>query len=144
MIRQCARFSSIAVATFSLLLVGCGESYQMGTTPVSGKVTCNGEPVTSGSIVFRPHAKPGENAAYPGKPAIGQIQSDGSYTVSTYTEGDGAIIGKHTVRLQAPEPDVAEGEEPPGPEEEIDFPCNGSELEIEVMGGEGTVNLDFT
>lgn len=58
--------------------------------PVSGTVTFNGKPLEFGSIMFQPPS---------GQPAQGQIQSDGSFTLSTYKPGDGAVIGKHKVRI---------------------------------------------
>jgi hypothetical protein len=35
----------------------------------------------------------------PGKPAFGMLQGDGSYTLTTYTAGDGAILGEHWVTI---------------------------------------------
>jgi hypothetical protein len=59
---------------------------------VRGKVTYpDGKPVTEGMVVFE--SKGQEKAVT----ARGEIQSDGSYTLSTYKPGDGAPLGKYRV-----------------------------------------------
>jgi hypothetical protein len=71
------------------LIVGCGESIEFPETfPVSGKVTYKGEPVPKGTITFQPDE---------GQAAVGEIQSDGTYKLSTFGEGDGALPGHHRV-----------------------------------------------
>ena len=58
--------------------------------PVSGLVTYKGKPLTRGTVVFEPDA---------GRPAHGEIQSDGRYTLSTFKDGDGAVEGTHRVSI---------------------------------------------
>jgi hypothetical protein len=65
---------------------------------VSGKVTHNGQPVTSGSVVFTPVGGTQSSAA---RIATGQIESDGSYTLTTYDTGDGAVLGQHIVTVES-------------------------------------------
>ena len=70
-------------------------------------------------------------AALVGKQGIGHAKDDGTFVISTYGEKDGAVIGKHRVRVGPPR-----GGEPPG------FKCNcvlNSEVdvtEVEVKKGE--------
>jgi hypothetical protein len=52
----------------------------------------------------------------PGKPGAGKIQPDGSFTVNTYGDGDGAVIGIHTLTFVAP---------PPRPEKEAETTSSG-------------------
>ena len=87
-----ATFGAVCLAAIALLVAGCSGG-QQPTAPVSGKVTHNGEAVTSGIISFSPIAADGEGV----KAASGVVQSDGSYTLTTYAENDGAVIGKHRV-----------------------------------------------
>ena len=47
--------------------------------------------------MFAPIAKSGDINS--GKPAFGRLQSDGSYSLSTYRDGDGAVVGEHWVTL---------------------------------------------
>ncbi len=76
------------------LLIGCGGSDHEETAPVTGKVTLKGTPVTKGRIAFYPSQ---------GRPAMGAIQSDGTYSLTTFDQGDGALLGKHRVTITASE-----------------------------------------
>lgn len=84
-----------SLATLCLLLLtqaGCsGGSDQLETAEVHGKVTYKGEPLEMGTVTFIPVG--------PGKSATGEIQEDGTYTLTTYSKGDGATIGKHGVMV---------------------------------------------
>jgi hypothetical protein len=73
------------------LLAGCGPSRPQ-TVPVSGRVTWQGQPVVEGIIVFYPAT---------GRPATGVIAADGTYRLRTFDPGDGAVLGKHCVTIEA-------------------------------------------
>lgn len=73
------------------LLAGCGNSDELPTGEVHGVVKYQGKPLPSGSVTFIPDG--------PGKAASGEIQADGSYTLTTYSQGDGATIGGHKVMI---------------------------------------------
>jgi hypothetical protein len=82
-------------AACELLLCGCsGKGDRLQTAKVSGTVTLDGKPVTVGMVVFTPEK---------GRGATGQIQSDGSYKLTTYRSGDGAVLGTHRVAVVARE-----------------------------------------
>lgn len=104
LIRSVRTWRLRSLGLVACLLIGCGGGDDFATAPVSGTVTMNGQPVTGGTITFVPLGE-GE-AEVTGKPASGAIQKDGSFTLSTYEEGDGAVIGKHRV-MYAPPPPVA-------------------------------------
>jgi hypothetical protein len=70
---------------------GCGPDYPE-TAPVTGRVTWQGEPVVSGDVMFYPEE---------GRIARGAIQSDGSYTLTTFQSEDGALLGTHQVAIDA-------------------------------------------
>jgi hypothetical protein len=91
------------------LLAGCADSSAHPTARVTGKVMYDGQPVTGGALTFSPEST---GAAEPGKIAVGNVAPDGSFTLSTYKENDGAVVGKHHVTYAAPA-----GELPPGKEE---------------------------
>lgn len=74
------------------LLCGCGGGNQLDTVVVRGTVMYQGKPLPYGTISFQPQAGP---------PAMGKIQPDGSFTLSTYGDGDGAIVGPHKVLVSA-------------------------------------------
>ena len=67
---------------------GCSD--RLETAPVEGKVLCQGKPLQFGSVMFQPDVGP---------PATGVIGPDGTFRLTTYTNGDGAVIGKHRVRI---------------------------------------------
>lgn len=80
---------------FALLIAGgfcagCGSSETLpATSSVAGKITCQGKTLGTGTVMFFPVAG--------GKHAVGMIGQDGSYSLSTYKTGDGAVPGKHKV-----------------------------------------------
>ncbi len=81
----------------SVVLVPCwgcgtaGSGAQPDLIPVKGKVTYKGKPVTKGKVMFEPDGY--------GRPAGGQLQSDGTYVLGTHKEGDGVVAGHHQVSI---------------------------------------------
>lgn len=87
-------FRPLFLATTIALLstTGCSDGLSdESTLKVQGAISYNGEPVTTGQIVFFPDSG--------GKIAVGQIQKDGTYILTTYKEGDGALPGSHQVAI---------------------------------------------
>src|SRR6188472_1039406 len=80
---------------FFIALPGCNRS-SSELAPVHGKVTIDNKPLFQGRVMFAPVAKGNVN---PGKPAWGNIQSDGTFRLTTYKTGDGAIVGEHFVTI---------------------------------------------
>lgn len=80
----------VYVCALALVLVtGCNSNPPVA--PVSGIVTLDGEPLKFGTVMFQ-HTEGGQ-------PAVGEIQSDGTFALSTFNPGDGAIVGSHLVRV---------------------------------------------
>lgn len=73
-----------------LIVVFAGCKRNPDTVPVTGKVLYNGQPLTFGSVTFQPAR---------GQAARGEIHSDGTFELSTYRRGDGAVAGSHKVRV---------------------------------------------
>ena len=67
---------------------------------VHGKVTYQGKPLDAGRVVFTPAAGKGGES---GQSASGEIDSDGTYEMTTFNTGDGAILGQHIVTVVVPE-----------------------------------------
>ena len=85
----------------TLVFVGCGSDAskpQLGK--VHGKVTQDGKPVDSGHIVFTPATGKGGET---GQTATGEINSDGTFDLTTFDTGDGAVLGQHIVTVVIPE-----------------------------------------
>jgi hypothetical protein len=78
-----------------LLASGSGCSSGSGTLPslipVKGKVTYKGKPLTKGVVKFEPDGY--------GRKARGQLQSDGTFVLTTDKDGDGAVAGHHQVSI---------------------------------------------
>jgi hypothetical protein len=87
------RFALVVLAGSVLPLVGCGGK-ERKTAVVRGTLTYNGKPVPNGTISFVPESGPA---------ATGEIQSNGTYSLTTYRNGDGAVLGKHKVIIVAME-----------------------------------------
>ncbi len=79
-------------ATIALLTLaiapGCSDQYPV--VPAEGKVFFEGKPLSFGAVVFQPEQGP---------PAKALIKPDGSFVLTTFAEGDGAIVGSHRVRV---------------------------------------------
>ena len=122
-----------------VILLGCSGG-EFSTAKVTGKVTYQGKPIDGGTLNFTPKA--GKNGMS-GKPGNAAVQKDGSYSVTTYVENDGAVIGPHSVAFIPPP--VGDDKphfsgDPPPPES----PYKGLVLkpsEVEVK--KGSNSLDF-
>lgn len=93
---QATSHTNLMTALSALLFIcGCGTSLPE-VAPVRGIVEFNGKPLSGfqhAAVVFTPAG---------GLPAKGVISpTDGSFTLSTYSPGDGARIGPHQVTVSA-------------------------------------------
>jgi hypothetical protein len=89
-----------------LMLSGCGRTaYE--TAPVHGRVTVDDVPLFQGRVLFTPVAK-GEGLKA-GRTALGKIDPDGNYRLTTYAPNDGAIVGEHWAIVINAEEDLPKG-----------------------------------
>lgn len=87
---SCLAWGSVFAAAIIVAgVAGCGPK-GLPVAPVEGKVLYQGKPLEFGSVIFQPKAGP---------PARGTIRPDGTFRLTTYREGDGAILGSHQVRV---------------------------------------------
>lgn len=85
--------SGLLILLFCAVLTsGCGSGGPV-TIPVRGTVKYNGQPLTNGTVVFSP-ANQGE-----GRVAQAEIGADGTFALSTFRPGDGAIAGTYAVSV---------------------------------------------
>jgi hypothetical protein len=135
---------AVAVGLALLAITWSGCEARPPTGKVSGKVSLQGQPVTGGSVTFVPIAQGGTTA---GRPAIGPIQPDGTFTLSTYAQGDGAIIGRHRVMFSAPTGKHEEaGKHDEGQASAPADPFAGvtpKEAQVEVKSGENTIDIEL-
>lgn len=78
-------------------LSGCGDASPR-TYPVRGKVVfADGTPLSTGGVVLSESASDGSAAVN----ARGAIAPDGTFELTTFNPGDGAVPGKHRVLVRA-------------------------------------------
>jgi hypothetical protein len=129
-----------ACVTFS----GCGGSERFSVAPVKGKVICGGKPVAEGIVQFAPiSAQPpsGNKAGRPGKSGAGEIKSDGTFEISTYVMGDGAVVGKCRVIAGPSDPTKPWACKLPGPIE-FEVKPGANSIVITLEGDKGTISSD--
>jgi hypothetical protein len=71
-----------------VLLGGCGQQ----RIPVRGVVVWRGAPVPHGQVVFFPTE---------GRPAYGDLDSEGRFSMNTLSAGDGVMAGEYRVVVQS-------------------------------------------
>ncbi len=79
----------------TLLLVGCERGPSVA--PVSGVITHQGAPLASAHVTFTPLDG--------GTPASGFTDANGRFALQTFSNNDGALVGKHRVSIIARGPD---------------------------------------
>lgn len=114
-------------------LAGCGGK----TVPINGKVKfkdgSDAAELAGYAIAFEAE---GVKAS-----GVGEIQPDGSFTISTFGANDGALPGKHRVSISPPS-----SPDPDKPPQKSKLPAkyenpSTSGLAVEVKPGEGAVEI---
>lgn len=82
----------VAAAVALLAAAGCNRSDRAAVYPVQGRLTFEGKPLVGGGSIAFVFAN-GQN----GKTAGGEIKPDGTYSLTTYVEGDGSMPGEFRV-----------------------------------------------
>ncbi|MBI3461537.1 MAG: carboxypeptidase regulatory-like domain-containing protein [Planctomycetes bacterium] len=87
-----------AIALMLLVhMAGCGPSGP-AMEPVTGVVSYNGRPVAGARITFVAPNSP--------RVAVGTTNEAGEFTLSTMSDGDGAVVGKHQVSITSFTPEA--------------------------------------
>lgn len=89
-----ASAGSVTVTAVTLLVavsfdVGCSPR-RPATVPVRGVVTLDGSPLGGATVLFQPVA---------GTPGRAVTADDGSFELTTFDPGDGALLGRHRVAV---------------------------------------------
>jgi hypothetical protein len=87
----------VAVAALAALPAGCGQTKLV---PVSGRVTIDNKPLTTGYVTYKPDKSKGNT--FTGEPT-GKIESNGDYTLTTNGK-PGAPVGWYKVIVPANAP----------------------------------------
>jgi hypothetical protein len=83
-----------------LWLAGCGGGGGEKLTPVAGKVTVQGAPLTTGGVSFHPDAQKGNRTQHI---PVGSLDAQGNYTLMSAAR-EGAPLGWYKVTVTAQEP----------------------------------------
>lgn len=117
-------FAWLMLAGVILIFSGCG-----GGASVTGTAKLeDGTPLTAGEVEFNPITAEGggdSDEAAP-VPAVGTIGEDGTFTLGTYSETDGAAPGKYKVLIFDAQPPISERY----------MEAESTPLEVEVKSGE--------
>jgi hypothetical protein len=135
--------SALVLGVAALLALGCGGKK---FAPVSGKVTLNGQPLANAHVNFQPVAEKG--AAVAGVGSNGQTDAGGQFTLKTDAGQNGALVGKHKVRISVLDPRIGESDERIRPGRMTnrlpDRYNEKTELTFDVpAGGSTTANFDL-
>ena len=131
------RLNRLAIVACSLVFLpgwGCdgGGTPHLGkTVPVKGRITYQGKPLIRGSVTFEPEDS--------GREAEGKIGPDGTFILTTFKEGDGAMPGVHRVKV---------GNGAVGPSLKDAMPTKrknprDSTVTVEVVEGKTEYDIDF-
>ena len=116
----------LALALLITWLPGCGNG---DLAPVKGLVTCGGKPVGQATVIFAPKMREDGNKE-PGRSGIGLTDEQGIYEISTHKLLDGAMLGKHRVRVSLDDTNPAR--------------CKRvKEFEVEVKPGQNTFDIEL-
>jgi hypothetical protein len=148
MLGKCPVVTNFALLILGFGCAGCGGgSDNLATAKVTGKVTYNNMPVTGGSVTFSPisSASGGTKPSMVGKPAAGVVGSDGTFSLSTYGSGDGAVVGKHRVSFSPPAVEIDEAQHKEDSKPPVS-PYAGlvpKTTEVEVKAGSNTIDIEL-
>jgi hypothetical protein len=139
----CRQALLLCAAAAAVALSGCGDG-RPARVPVAGKVLIDGKPVVIGAVRFTPAD---------GRPATGELGPDGSFRLTTFEPGDGAVVGMHTVTIHSTEelsptqfrwnvPKKYQATSTSGLSEKIDGPTDSLTIEL-TWGGEKGPIVEF-
>jgi hypothetical protein len=112
---------SLCLVLLILTVLGCGEG-RPKFVPVSGRVLVDGKPVANLMVTFQPIAT--ERNKDPGPGSAGITDAEGRFTLKVSSQqysGNGAVVGKHKVRIgtvlpgegQATDPSIGSPDDAP-------------------------------
>ncbi len=92
------RLLAPALLFAAVCVAGCSEGIkEFPCALTSGIVLCEGQPVREAQVYFSP--KMTGKSAEVGKAGFSWTGEDGRFVLSTYGDGDGAVVGPHIVRV---------------------------------------------
>lgn len=130
----------IATTLLTLLAVsGCGGDGldHFPTAKTEGTIVCEGKPVPFAMVYFEPLQNPNSTTADVGKPGFDIADENGHFVLSTYGTEDGAVVGKHRVRVDPPNSSRV----PPGWSCPCEMNSNVDVTQVDVTEGENSFEI---
>jgi len=90
------RFSGLILCALIAMAAGCGGGGP-NYAPVTGTLTLDGKPYGDGVVVFLPKAT--STNPNPGRSSAGETDSKGHFVLKTDDLHNGAVVGKHLVKI---------------------------------------------
>ncbi len=95
---KCDVLVGLFVLFVLMTAAGCGgNAEKLPVAETSGQVMCESKPVARAQVYFEP-IQEGKSAKV-GKQAFAFTDDHGKFVLSTYGKMDGAVVGKHRVRV---------------------------------------------
>jgi hypothetical protein len=86
------KLSLALLAVACVAMAGCSGGSDVGTVPVSGTVTVDGNPIEGATVSFVPQGEEGRSAS-------GLTDAEGKFSLTTVQSGDGAVPGQYKVAI---------------------------------------------
>jgi hypothetical protein len=122
----------IILFSFTCSIIGCSDGLPR-RVPVSGRVLLDGKPLERGTVQVFPKDQ---------RMAYGDLGPGGKFTLTTFSENDGCIPGKHPVAVIAYQGIGSDKIQWFAPRKYIDPATSG--LEIDVPGPRDDVEINLT
>ena len=114
---------------------GCGGPERPPLARVTGSVTIDGKPLADATVRFTPEE---------GRPSTGVTDSNGKFELVYTADSKGAMLGKHTIRIepQTTDDDLSEEEDQA---RRAQFPAKAQDgtLSFEVKAGSNEVEIEL-
>ncbi|MGD0384094.1 MAG: hypothetical protein ABSA77_11270 [Thermoguttaceae bacterium] len=121
------------MSLFFASISGCGDSLPK-RVPVSGRVLIDGKPLEYGVVQVFPK---GERSAY------GTLGPGGKFALTTFTENDGCMLGKHPVAVNAAKGISSTKMQWFAPKKYANVATSGLEIDVPGPRNEVEINLKW-
>jgi hypothetical protein len=125
-------FWAVLLAFSIVSISGCGDNLPKRVS-VSGHVFIDGKPLEKGTMFIE---SPGQ------RPSYATLGPGGKFSISTFSENDGIMPGKHKIAVLGKEDITIHSVKWYAPRKYADISTSG--LEIEVTGPNNDVKIDLT
>ncbi|MEZ5939936.1 MAG: hypothetical protein R3C18_01005 [Planctomycetaceae bacterium] len=130
MFLRCSFLCSVALV---VLLAGCSDG-RPARVPVSGRVLIDGKPLETGVVQVIPAND---------RAASGKLGPDGRFTLTTFTEDDGCVLGTHVVTVIANESIDPQSQRWHAPKKYCDPASSGLTIEIQKATDDLVIELSW-